>query len=167
MAKLGEETPAGINHLKCDCETTAIRSRTRNNGAEAHVIQCLTCGREMRQVKKSADELPSFDERLLERWQWRQREFWRLQTEQRERQKEEENAEWWDRYSAYLKTKQWEEKRKLVLERDKYVCQGCRRNKAHQVHHLTYDNVFNELLFVLISVCIACHRLIHPILGSL
>jgi hypothetical protein len=63
-------------------------------------------------------------------------------------------------YKDYMQSEIWNRKRKLVLERDKYVCQSCLSAKAIQVHHLKYDHVFNEPLFDLISVCIRCHEII-------
>lgn len=64
-------------------------------------------------------------------------------------------------YSEYLKSPAWREMRKLVLQRDNNICQGCLVKEATQVHHLTYDNVYNELAFQLISVCDECHNKIH------
>jgi hypothetical protein len=168
MTMVVEETQAGTKYLRCDCTKTEIRYRTRNNGAEAYVIQCLTCGREMRQIKKTDPEVrflierKPFDETLPDAWQRKLRLFGELQTQQRKEKQEEENEAWWRKYSMYLKTPQWKEKRRLVLERDKGICQGCLRNRATQAHHLTYDHVFNEFLFELIAVCDACHRRIHP-----
>lgn len=63
-------------------------------------------------------------------------------------------------YNEYLASDLWQTKRRLVLERDKYVCQSCIKAKAIQVHHLSYEHVFNEPLFELTSVCIRCHEII-------
>ena len=68
----------------------------------------------------------------------------------------------WNRnYARYLETSDWQIKRQQVLKRDNYICQGCLTNKATEVHHLTYDNVTDELLFQLVSVCRSCHDKIH------
>lgn len=158
------ETESGAKVLECDCAETEQRFRVRKNDAAAYVVQCLTCGREIRQVRANTPGLQRipFDETLQETWQRKLKTFWKLQTEQREAQREKENTEWWQRYNLYLKSKDWQERRRLVLERDKYVCQGCMRNKATQVHHLTYEHVTKEFLFELTSLCEACHRRIHP-----
>ena len=58
---------------------------------------------------------------------------------------------------AYYLSNEWEIRRKLVLNRDKYICQSCLSNKATQVHHLTYKHFKNEPLFDLISICEFCH----------
>jgi len=64
-------------------------------------------------------------------------------------------------YNIYLNSRIWKNKRDVVLKRDNYICQGCLKNKATEVHHLTYDNIYNELFFQLISVCKPCHNIIH------
>lgn len=78
------------------------------------------------------------------------------------RQHEDLKKDTWSRnYSRYLATGDWQLKRHQVLKRDNYICQGCLTNKATEVHHLTYDNVTDELLFQLVSVCRNCHDKIH------
>ena len=78
------------------------------------------------------------------------------------RQHEEQKKDTWNRnYARYLATSDWQIKRQQVLKRDNYICQGCLTNKATEVHHLTYDNVTDELLFQLVSVCRSCHDKIH------
>lgn len=74
---------------------------------------------------------------------------------------EKRKDEFHKEYSEYLKSPKWRALRDLVLERDKGVCQACLINKATQVHHLTYDNVYNEFAFQLVSVCEDCHNKIH------
>ena len=65
------------------------------------------------------------------------------------------------KYKQYLNSELWKFKRKKVLERDNYLCQACLTNKADEVHHLTYDNCYDEPLFELISVCKRCHQKIE------
>lgn len=77
------------------------------------------------------------------------------------RVKNAENIEFQRKYHEYLKTENWKVKRDLVLKRDKHICQGCLTNEATEVHHLTYENIFNEFVFELISLCNNCHLLIH------
>jgi 5-methylcytosine-specific restriction endonuclease McrA len=43
------------------------------------------------------------------------------------------------------------------LERDDYLCQACLTNKAEEIHHLTYENIYDEPLYQLIAVCKRCH----------
>lgn len=64
-------------------------------------------------------------------------------------------------YEAYLASSDWARLRDRVLERDGRRCQGCLAADAAQVHHLTYANVGDEMLFELVSVCDPCHRTLH------
>lgn len=75
---------------------------------------------------------------------------------------EQDNIEWWNKYKAYLQTDTWKKKRQMVLERENWICQGCKVNKANHVHHETYQNLGDELLFQLIALCVDCHQKLHP-----
>ncbi|MCT3845067.1 HNH endonuclease [Elizabethkingia anophelis] len=65
------------------------------------------------------------------------------------------------KYHRYLESPEWKAKRKIVFERDENICQECKKKPAFHVHHLTYQNIFNEKLEDLISVCTQCHSMIH------
>ena len=68
---------------------------------------------------------------------------------------------WWSWYNNYLNTDQWKELRKKVLIRENGICQGCKINKARDVHHTTYANCGDELLFQLVALCGSCHQKMH------
>ncbi len=74
----------------------------------------------------------------------------------------EQQDVFWANYSQYLKSPEWKSLRNIVLERDKNICQGCLSAPAQHVHHLTYNNFGDELLFQLISLCVKCHNKLHP-----
>ena len=82
--------------------------------------------------------------------------------EERDRDRYEENKEWWAGHEEYLKTEKWRKKRERVMERDGGKCQACLRRKAAHAHHLTYTRHKNEPLFDLIAVCRVCHEELHP-----
>jgi len=63
-------------------------------------------------------------------------------------------------YIRYLQSEQWKSLRLLVLDRDGWICQYCKKERATEVHHLTYRNLGKENLNDLISYCTACHLLI-------
>jgi 5-methylcytosine-specific restriction endonuclease McrA len=65
---------------------------------------------------------------------------------------------WRKQHAEYLQTNQWKTIRQKVLKRDNYLCQGCLEKPATEVHHKTYENWQNELMFELISVCYDCHH---------
>jgi 5-methylcytosine-specific restriction endonuclease McrA len=64
-------------------------------------------------------------------------------------------------YREYLKSNEWQHRRRQVLLRDAYVCRICGSEEDLHVHHLTYDRKFNEPLYDLVTVCEKCHKLIH------
>lgn len=67
-------------------------------------------------------------------------------------------------YQNYLKSEKWTKIKKLVFKRDKYICQGClTETKNLQAHHLTYERIYNEMCFDLITLCRQCHSKIHNI----
>jgi hypothetical protein len=89
------------------------------------------------------------------------RQRWQDEAQQRRDAWTKESQERHKEYEAYLLTDAWRKKRNAVFERDKYICQACLVNRAVSAHHLTYDNLFNEPLFDLVSICKPCHDAIH------
>jgi len=70
-------------------------------------------------------------------------------------------CKWFKAHSEYLKTEKWQKKRKLVMERENNLCQGCREAPAEHVHHLSYAHWRDELLFELVALCKSCHERAH------
>ena len=61
----------------------------------------------------------------------------------------------------YLRSPEWAEKRKVILERDK-ICVCCKTNKATDPHHVTYKRIpFENLQTDLVGICRQCHQKIH------
>lgn len=71
------------------------------------------------------------------------------------------NTSRYAKYRNYLTSENWITKRNEVIKRDKNICQECKNNAAEEVHHKTYENLYNEPLEDLISVCRNCHVEIH------
>lgn len=143
----------------CDHPTTEIRKRTHSNGSVHLVIQCLRCGTGLSAVKKASVENPAtllaFDETL-------QDDFTAQARAEYQDSRTDERDEWFAHYNEYLKSPAWAQKRTEVLRRDQHICQGCRKRKATQVHHLSYAHVGDdEFLFELTSLCPTCHKRIH------
>lgn len=65
-------------------------------------------------------------------------------------------------YRQYLASKQWADKRSLVMVRALGKCEieGCPR-KAREVHHKTYLHIFNEDVDDLLAICSVHHRQLH------
>jgi 5-methylcytosine-specific restriction endonuclease McrA len=68
---------------------------------------------------------------------------------------------WWARYTEYLRSPQWQQKRQMVLDRDLHECQakmsGC-EVVGRECHHIRYELALDAPLFDLITVCRSCHR---------
>lgn len=148
-----------------ECEHPRLsepRARTVSGGGVQFRRQCLECGIPVGNAVSRADAYERnggcapapFDEALLEA---------KRQTAQAtaDREYEVRSAAWWSWYNDYLKSPEWLERRRLVLERENHRCEGCRQQRAVHVHHLTYDHVGNELLYELRALCEDCHDLAH------
>lgn len=164
------------SEFACDHECTHFTKFIKSNGVVCVRIQCKRCGANVKEVAKrdhDTNKLPMFDEQLrLSWWEKRQERHTELQQEQQReitRQAQEKNAEWWRKYNQYLRSQAWYDIRKRVLERDNNICQACLRNKASQVHHLSYE-LYEQLgrsaAFELVAICYQCHKAIHPHLAE-
>jgi 5-methylcytosine-specific restriction endonuclease McrA len=161
LTALGNEEPVH-DWLNCShAHPTRPRARTIANGKIQYRRQCLDCGMPVGNVVAKAVALQEtrgrplqFDEALFNERKAAakaaQQERW-----------EAESAEWWDWYNRYLQSAEWEQRRRKVFERCNGICEGCRATRAVHVHHRTYDNVGNELLYQLVGLCQACHEIAH------
>jgi 5-methylcytosine-specific restriction endonuclease McrA len=57
----------------------------------------------------------------------------------------------------YYKSEEWEKIRIFALHRTQNRCQRCGAEKNLEVHHLTYDNLYNEKPQDLEVLCKKCH----------
>jgi len=64
-------------------------------------------------------------------------------------------------YKKYLKSDYWKEIKNQVLERDDNRCRLCNSKNDLQVHHRTYNNLENERLEELTTLCKKCHYITH------
>ena len=72
-----------------------------------------------------------------------------------------EDKAFWDKYTKYLKTYKWKQRRAKALRIGGFKCAYCKSTKRLQVHHLNYKNVFNEKPEDLIVLCTICHDSEH------
>jgi hypothetical protein len=70
-------------------------------------------------------------------------------------------VEYSERYQDYLRSPQWKRKTAAIMERAGGKCEGCLSCDAEEVHHTTYEHVFNEFAFELLALCSPCHRRFH------
>lgn len=67
-----------------------------------------------------------------------------------------------DEYKEYIHSTAWKKKREQALELAGYKCSKCPKTHRLQVHHLTYDRLFNEEVEDLQVLCFDCHSRLHP-----
>lgn len=156
----------------CNHPTWSKTFKFDNGGARRFLWQCHTCGDEQGMPKGHPDRataLDQYDPNLCEIWykpirdaweQWRDKNKERLPALLTPEQREEANRRWWRQYNGYLETPEWARRRAKVFERAGRLCEACRDAPATEVHHLTYDHVFDEPLFDLAAVCHDCHETI-------
>src|SRR5262249_50051141 len=130
--------------------------------------QCADCGRLLAQQlphRHATPSTPAVDLAALKKWVDADRQYWRDHWRDRarfyEERREEEPREWFKEHEEYLRTPAWRAKRNAVIARERGLCQGCRLRPAVHVHHVTYANWKNELLWELVAVCLDCHERAH------
>lgn len=108
--------------------------------------------------------MPVIDQKMKEnRWKLRSEASSRLyqkKSELYEARQQMRKKLWFEQYNRYLKSPEWQEKRTLVLKRDKHLCQACLNAFATQVHHKSYqfvDLTGSEPAFDLVAICTPCH----------
>lgn len=149
--------------LACNEHDLKLVRRTLKNDSKAIVHQCIRCGMQVGSPVKRLpehDRLQDFDSQIALEYSKTRKQQWReicREIDARAR------AEWKREYHDYLKTPEWAEIRQSVLEREKHLCQGCRRSKATQAHHTTYQNVGSEFIFELVALCRPCHERYHQV----
>lgn len=68
-----------------------------------------------------------------------------------------------EKYRAYLLSPEWGEFRKKVFAHYGRKCSKCPRTKQLDIHHLTYENIFNEKLEDVTVLCRKHHAKVHGI----
>ena len=159
------------------CMHLASRFVTVTTAAGARSIrqQCSDCGCLDSTVYKLADhpDAGPADADAAASWQAKRDEAGRAaqalaqqRYAMRQAAKPQEAADWWEAYSDFLHSDQWQTARAIVLRRDRGLCTaalpGCER-EARQVHHdgsraYAYHNRLGATpLFLLHAVCVRCH----------
>lgn len=66
----------------------------------------------------------------------------------------------------YMQSYIWKDKRELVKTRDNYMCQKCGTSSQLHVHHMWgYEQIPNEPIEALITLCKGCHLREHQKVG--
>lgn len=143
----------------CEGTRSELRRRHLENGSVQIVYQCLTCGRSASNpIAKSAvpgwQKLPTWDHEQAAIYDQEKHAAYL-------KSKQENRSEFFRQHDEYLKTPEWQKRRKLVLARANNLCEGCREAPATEVHHLTYENWQAEFLWELVAICHDCHERFH------
>ncbi|MFA6128818.1 MAG: HNH endonuclease signature motif containing protein [Bacteroidales bacterium] len=150
----------------CRSPSFSVVDYQYENGSKVLYKQCWHCGYAERNKPlnswKFDDELRGeFNQVAYERRK-ELKDFERNSLYQRKTAIDYRNSRYY-KYQEYLLSPEWKDKRTLVLQRDNNICQSCKEQPAEQVHHLTYDNLFNEPLEDLQALCCKCHDKIHSL----
>lgn len=156
--------------LAHDCMSHARHYRLgQSDGRRMTWLCCEVCGRKIQKSKPPLSAWVEDGEETIARkqadWQHRRdRESELLSVEavqEAEALNQAARAVRESEYAAYRRSPGWRQRRALVLRRCAGVCEGCGEAAAAEVHHLTYAHFGRELLFELVALCPACHRLVH------
>jgi 5-methylcytosine-specific restriction endonuclease McrA len=116
----------------------------------------------MKQSAGLLEQLEEWDEELKNVYWERERRAHEKKTAARVEQAEKKDAEWWAFYDEHIKSAKWRGLRRAVIRRCGGRCEGCAEAEVEHVHHLTYNNLGDELLFQLVGLCRDCHQRVHP-----
>ncbi len=89
-----------------------------------------------------------------------------LRAQQEQRWEQQERHERWLAtmpYAEYLRTPEWQQRRRAALSRAYHRCQVCNAGAELHVHHRTYERRGHEWNADLIVLCAECHRRHHGI----
>lgn len=153
-----------VAEFACDHADAPVVRFVASNGVVHWRRQCLRCGATVATPKAATlsdaerADAPTFNPEISRAWQVR---FCDRHAELRAEAIDDELALKRSRYAEYLESPEWARLRLRVLRRAEGVCEGCGLRTPTQVHHLTYDRIYREMLFDLVAVCRECHAAIH------
>lgn len=164
------------NSLKDECihDVRTIGINRRNNTLEFRDI-CIKCFHKVKTYKKSdftSYELSKIPIRNIDVIDKERSKYYEIRREKyseitnllNEKRDEIINTIYAERdriRNEYYQSLEWKSLRLNVLKRDNYICQGCLKNQATEVHHHTYAHLKEEFMFELISLCNYCHSRYH------
>lgn len=162
---------AGWTRQEWDYERSELRRGTHKGGAPAVRNRCLGCGElcgNPAERPPNAAELKNFDLALQAQHDAVRNaakakpdeKYIEIQV-RRWRGKERGDSCCRQTHDAYLARPEWEERRRLVGDRARGPCEGCRRAPPTEVHHPSHEHWGHEFLFELVALFGDCHDRIH------
>ncbi|MGR3557184.1 MAG: HNH endonuclease [Sagittula sp.] len=160
-----------LKAIECQHEQTQFRRGFNKGGGPIVKKQCLSCGLLVgNPVSRTPetdllDEIdeahnPAYEAKRKCEWDELRRRYVALQ-ESRWRGSAQGKSYFQRSHANYLNSPEWAERRLQVMDRANSLCEGCRKTRASEVHHLSYRNWGNEFLFELVALCGDCHDRIH------
>jgi hypothetical protein len=147
---------------RCKHSETEVRRVKLSNG-HCQVRDCCTsCGSAIGTAKRQNDkawvtQLPWADAELVDSYEIKRAVEKEALILQLARKQYAERGRFTKAYEEYLTSDAWKAKRVLVLKRCGGLCEGCGVARATEVHHTTYEHLYNEFLFELLGLCHSCH----------
>ena len=110
----------------------------------------------LREPQASENAQPDYYEKRAQEKRERE-ERW-----QEEAQRLAEERRKFTSYYDYLRSDEWQRKRRARLKHDGYRCQMCGSGKQVEVHHICYDHLRKGAeIDDLVTLCHDCHRKVH------
>lgn len=156
----------------CPKHSRVLAYRTSSDGKRMHCWVCPTCGERSGSwvAAKSLSDFEKAGAQPIEKLEKGHPVFTAYRKRVTERCSEKRAFLFRSRglvmraeYADYLKSPEWGNTRHLIMARAKGVCEGCLKERAVQVHHLTYDHATNPFAFELVALCRNCHERWHHI----
>lgn len=152
-----------MSPTNCEHDETELRDFRTSNGGWQRKQQCKRCG------APASQSLPRDKSIAVPMWDYAAVESWEADCHAKQSTLEgilisrtnSSESSGYVFYEDYLKSAEWKALRERIMIRDKELCQGCLKEIATDIHHLTYDNIFREFTFELIAVCRSCHTRLH------
>ncbi len=148
----------------CTHEVTAIIQQNDTLGRPQYYRRCTVCGLNLSSAIAHAKvdavsdlTAPDLDDLNKEYCRDRRMRLQRLADAAAERCQSGSH----ESYDDYLRSDTWRRRRAKILQRAGGVCEGCLSNPAEEVHHLTYEHLFEEFAWELRAVCAPCHCRLH------
>lgn len=65
------------------------------------------------------------------------------------------------KYTVYIKSKWWTERKNKYYQKHKKICKACNSTKYINLHHMLYQDFGNEPDEILMPLCRNCHEEFH------
>ena len=176
--ELDSELKKHTEKFNCTHSNTSIRKRTIKGGSYQYCRQCLNCGQRVglaiskKEVLSLGQKLSAFNDDLLQSYLLSKQSnydaiYEKFKIKDIELAKDfgvdgKYNKErFFEIYKNHLNSEKWQKIRDKVLKRSNNICEGCMEEEATTVHHISYNDVGDELLFQLVALCKKCHDKCH------